>query len=111
MKQFLVLLFTLVALSHMASGTYFTGDNVNSFIDRLEEEGFIVQQGMFGGFDLLDLFANYIVPDCSGNNADNPYCVYFCHPHRLRDLTTACHLLSGFRKTKHYYSWDGLRQR
>lgn len=77
MKQFLVLLFALVALSLMASGTFFTDENVNSFIDRLEEEGFIVQQGMFAGFDLLDLFANYMVPDCSGNNADNPYLVYY----------------------------------
>ncbi len=77
MKQVVLVFFVMVALSLTASGTYFTEENVYSFIEKLEEHGFIVQQGMFGGFDLLDLFANYMVPDCSGNNADNPYLVYY----------------------------------
>lgn len=80
MKHLLVLLFVVLSTIVYCSDPYFTEENVNLFIEQLESEGFIVQQGTFYSFDMPDLFSNYITPSCYGNNADTPYCVYYMPP-------------------------------
>ncbi|MFO7883160.1 MAG: hypothetical protein R6U52_11570, partial [Kosmotogaceae bacterium] len=77
MKKILIGLTIVLCSMLFAGDPYFTEETVNSFIEELEEQGFIVQQGMLYSFDMPDLFANYITPSCYGNNADTPYCVYF----------------------------------
>ena len=80
MKCLAMLLLLFLAVSLLAQDPYFTEENVNSFISRLEENGFVVQQGMAYSWDLLDLFSKYLIPSCYGNNASNPYLAYFLPP-------------------------------
>lgn len=80
MKHLTVFLLLLLAVSSFSLDPYFTEENVNSFISELEENGFVVQQGMVYALDLLNLFSNYLIPSCYGNNAANPYCAYFLPP-------------------------------
>ncbi|TYB98258.1 MAG: hypothetical protein FXF54_02150 [Kosmotoga sp.] len=80
MKQLLIGLVVVLCIMLFATDPYLTEENVNEFITELEDQGFIVQQGMLYSFDMPDLFSNYITPSCYGNNADTPYCVYFLPP-------------------------------
>jgi len=80
MKRFGTLLLLVLAVSLFSLDPYFTEENVNSFISELEEDGFIVQQGMVYTWDLLDLFSKHLIPSCYGNNASNPYLAYFLPP-------------------------------
>ncbi|WP_103135219.1 hypothetical protein [Mesotoga sp. B105.6.4] len=80
MKHLLTLLFVVLSVIVYCNDPYFTEENVNTFIERLGSEGFIVQQGTFNSFDMPDLFSNYITPSCYGNNSNTPYCVYYMPP-------------------------------
>jgi hypothetical protein len=80
MKHVLIALMIISCIILFAGDPYFTEENVGNFIAELEDRGFIVQQGMLYSFDIPDLFSNYITPNCFGNNADTPYCVYFLPP-------------------------------
>jgi len=46
---------------------------LSQFVRELEREGFIVQPGNVTKAFPLDYYASGYVPDCNGNNADNPY--------------------------------------
>lgn len=89
MKGIVLVLLVLLSISAFSLDPYFTEENVNSFIEELQEDGFIVQQGMVYALDLLDLFSNYLIPSCYGNNASNPYCTYFLPPAPAQTVETS----------------------
>lgn len=80
MKCLAMLLLLFLAVSLFSLNPYFTEENVNRFIAELEENGFVVQQGVVYTWDLLDLFSKHLIPSCYGNNASNPYLAYFLPP-------------------------------
>jgi len=47
--------------------------NVDTFIENLENGGFIVQEGEFNRTDLIKLFEEGRIPNCNGNNYGTPY--------------------------------------
>lgn len=49
-----------------------TGD-INTFIDNLKNNGFIVQEGHFARTDLIKLCEEGKSPNCNGNNYNTPY--------------------------------------
>ncbi len=47
--------------------------DVDGFRLALEQDGFIVQEGKFISFDLIDLYDAGLTPSCFGNNPSTPY--------------------------------------
>jgi hypothetical protein len=56
-----------------------TGD-VNSFKQSLEKDGFTVQQGAIGFFDVIKLYDMGVLPNALGNNPSTRYLTYFVPP-------------------------------
>jgi len=99
MKRLLVLLFVVLSTIVYCNDPYFTEENVNTFIEHLESEGFILQ-GTFYSFDMPDLFSNYTTTSCYGNNADTPCCVYCLPRLHLKQPRTPSLSLSDLGKMK-----------
>lgn len=51
-------------------------EKIDAFIAALRDDGFIVQEGKFENFDVLDMYDAGIIPSCYGNNPSTPYLVY-----------------------------------
>jgi len=58
------------------SGTSGTTGDINSFMTKLENDGFTVQEGEFYLADAIELYINGITLNCNANNAGNPYFTY-----------------------------------
>jgi len=56
-----------------------TGD-VNAFRQALEKDGFTVQQGSVGFFDVIKLYDLGVLPNALGNNPSTRYLSYFVPP-------------------------------
>ena len=56
-----------------------TGD-VNAFRQALEKDGFTVQQGSVGSFDVIKLYDLGVLPNALGNNPSTRYLSYFVPP-------------------------------
>jgi hypothetical protein len=56
-----------------------TGDE-NAFRQALEQDGFTVQQGDLGYFDLIKLYDMGLLPSAYGNNPSTRYLTYFVPP-------------------------------
>ena len=54
-----------------------SGGDVSAFKTKMEEQGFIVEEGEFKYVDLFALCSAGAIPSCYGNNAANPYIVPF----------------------------------
>jgi hypothetical protein len=67
------ILFSVISLSF---GNHFTEESIERFVDLLEGQGFIVQEGSLYLFNPADIFGNFITPSCFCNNTDSPYAVY-----------------------------------
>ncbi|MDD1752772.1 MAG: hypothetical protein LUQ38_06775 [Methanotrichaceae archaeon] len=56
-----------------------TGD-VKAFQKALEKDGFTVQQGRIGYFDLIKVYNSGVIPSAYGNNPSTKYLLYFVPP-------------------------------
>ena len=54
--------------------------NVVAFKKALEKDGFTVQQGRIGYFDLIKIYNAGVVPSAYGNNPTTKYLLYFVPP-------------------------------
>lgn len=52
-----------------------TTSDVDAFQKALEQDGFTVQQGGLGFFDLLKVYNNGVLPSAYGNNPNTKYLV------------------------------------
>jgi len=111
MKRLLILLFVVLSVIVYCNDPYFTEENVNLFIQQLESEGFIMQQGTFYSFDMPDLFSNYITPSCYGNNAEHLTMFTICHRLPLKLPRIPSLSLSDLGKMKLWSFWDGRHQK
>jgi len=57
------------------TGPAMTSGDVNAFRVALERDGFIVQEGKFGVFDIIEMYDAGFIPMCWGNNPSTPYMV------------------------------------
>ena len=55
-------------------------DDVNAFQQALEKDGFTVQRGALGFFDLIKLYDLGVLPNALGNNPSTRYLTYFVPP-------------------------------
>jgi len=62
-----------------------TGE-VEAFRQALEEDGFTVQQGAIGFFDLIKLYDTGVLPSAYGNNPSTKYLTYFVPPAPGREV-------------------------
>jgi hypothetical protein len=72
-----VLIFGAGAPSHPAGEA--SADRIGTideFLAAVEADNFIVQEGKFEVFPILDMFDAGIIPSCYGNNPSTPYMVY-----------------------------------
>jgi hypothetical protein len=54
--------------------------DVNAFQQTLEKDGFTVQQGSVGFFDVIKLYDRGVLPNALGNNPSTRYLTYFVPP-------------------------------
>jgi hypothetical protein len=80
MKVYIILaiLFAMLIGTGLAQNAT-TGD-VNAFKQALEKDGFTVQQGSIGFFDLIKLYNLGVLPSAYGNNPSTRYLTYFVPP-------------------------------
>ena len=80
MKAYIILavLFSLLIGAGLAENMK-TGD-VKAFKQALENDGFVVQQGELGYFDLIKIYNEGLIPSVYGNNPSTPYLAYFMPP-------------------------------
>ncbi|HPH48247.1 MAG TPA: hypothetical protein PLK98_01885, partial [Methanothrix sp.] len=57
-----------------------TISDVNAFKQALEKDGFTVQQGAVGFFDVIKLYDLRVLPNALGNNPSTKYLTYFVPP-------------------------------
>ncbi len=74
----LAILFAMLIGTSLAQNPT-TGD-VNVFKQALEKDGFTVQQGEIGFFDLIKLYNVGLIPSAYGNNPTTKYLAYFVPP-------------------------------
>jgi hypothetical protein len=55
-------------------------DKVKAFQQALEKDGFTVQQGRIGYFDLIKVYNSGVIPSAYGNNPSTKYLLYFVPP-------------------------------
>jgi len=89
MKVYIILavLFAMLMGTGLADNVK-TGD-VKAFQRALEREGFILQQGDLGYFDLIKLYDMGLLPSAYGNNPSTKYLTYFVPPapgHKVPEL-------------------------
>ena len=80
MKGYIILaiLFAMLIGTGLAQNAK-TGD-VKAFQQALEKDGFTVQKGGLGYFDLIKLYDLGVLPSAYGNNPTTKYLVYFVPP-------------------------------
>ncbi|MDD4651133.1 MAG: hypothetical protein PHQ34_02775 [Methanothrix sp.] len=84
MKHYMLFGFVLVLLIGTGIGTDLalnpTIGDVNAFKQALEKDGFTVQQGTVGFFDVIKLYDLGVLPNALGNNPSTRYLSYFVPP-------------------------------
>jgi hypothetical protein len=80
MKRYILLGFVLVVLIGTGLAQNPTTHDVTAFKQALEEDGFTVQQGAIGFFDLIKLYDLGVLPSAYGNNPSTRYLTYFVPP-------------------------------
>jgi hypothetical protein len=80
MKRYILLGFVLVMLIGTSLTQNPTTCDVNAFKQALEKDGFTVQQGSLGFFDLIKLYNMGVFPSAYGNNPTTRYLSYFVPP-------------------------------
>jgi hypothetical protein len=80
MKTYIMLavLFALLIGTSLAQNT--TTSDVKAFQLALEKDGFTVQQGAIGFFDVIKLYDLGVLPNALGNNPSTRYLSYFVPP-------------------------------
>ncbi len=80
MKKYIILavLFAMLIGTSLAENVNI--GNVNAFKQTLEKDGFTVQQGEIGFFDLIKLYNEGLIPSAYGNNPTTKYLAYFVPP-------------------------------
>ncbi len=97
MKAYIILavLFTTLIGTGLAQNAT-TGD-VNAFKQALEKDGFTVQKGGIGFFDVIKLYDLGVLPNALGNNPSTKYLTFFVPPapgHKLpKELTKIAAIL------------------
>ncbi|HNU39050.1 MAG TPA: hypothetical protein PKI26_02025 [Methanothrix sp.] len=84
MGRYIISVLLLLVSFAVSIGTIFAEDertgDVDAFLLGLEQDGFIVQEGKFGLFDVIDLFNAGYLDSCYGNNPSTPYMLCFLPP-------------------------------
>ncbi len=80
MKLYMLFGFILVMLIGTGLAQSPTISDVNDFKQALEKDGFTVQQGAIGFFDLIKLYDLGVLPNALGNNPSTRYLTYFVPP-------------------------------
>ena len=80
MKRYMLLGFMLAVLIGTGLAQNPTTSDVNAFQQALEKDGFTVQQGAVGFFDLIKLYDLGVLPNALGNNPSTKYLSYFVPP-------------------------------
>jgi hypothetical protein len=79
MKVFIIAVLFAMLIGTCLAQNATTGD-VNAFKQALEKDGFTVQKGGLGYFDLIKLYDLGILPSAYGNNPSTRYLSYFVPP-------------------------------
>jgi len=80
MKHYMLLGFVLAVLIGTGLAQNPTISDVNAFQQALEKDGFTVQRGALGFFDLIKLYDLKVLPNALGNNPSTKYLSYFVPP-------------------------------
>ena len=80
MKRYMLLGFVLAVLIGTGLAQNPTISDVNAFQQALEKDGFTVQRGALGFFDLIKLYDLGVLPNALGNNPSTRYLSYFVPP-------------------------------
>ncbi|MDM7934981.1 MAG: hypothetical protein QUS08_06275 [Methanothrix sp.] len=80
MKFYILFGFMLVMLIGTGLAQNPTTVDVNAFKQALEKDGFTVQQGTIGFFDLIKLYDMGVLTNALGNNPSTKYLTYFVPP-------------------------------
>lgn len=80
MDKILTTLCTILLLLFAANIVTANSGNITDLKTILEKDGFIVQEGKFGAFDVIGLYEAGYLPSCYGNNPSTPYMIYFMPP-------------------------------
>ena len=80
MKRYMLLGFVLAVLIGTGLAQNATTSDVNAFQQALEKDGFTVQQGAIGSFDVIKLYDLGVLPNALGNNPSTRYLSYFVPP-------------------------------
>lgn len=80
MKFFMLFGFILAVLIGPGLAQDPTISDANAFQQALEKDGFTVQQGAIGFFDVIKLYEMGVLPNALGNNPSTRYLTYFVPP-------------------------------
>ena len=80
MKLYMLSGFILVMLIGTGLAQNPTTSDANAFQQALEKDGFTVQQGTVGFFDVIKLYDLGVLPNALGNNPSTKYLTYFVPP-------------------------------
>jgi hypothetical protein len=80
MKVYIILAVLFATLIGTGLAQNPTTSDVNAFQQALEKDGFTVQQGTIGSFDVIKLYDLGVLPNALGNNPSTKYLSYFVPP-------------------------------
>jgi hypothetical protein len=80
MKFCILYVFILAMLIGTSLAQNVATSDVNAFQQALEKDGFTVQRGALGFFDLIKLYDLGVLPNALGNNPSTKYLSYFVPP-------------------------------
>jgi hypothetical protein len=80
MKVYIILAVLLAMLIGTSVAQNATTGDVKAFKQALEKDGFTVQQGSIGFFDLLKVYNLGVLPSAYGNNPSTKYLTFFVPP-------------------------------
>jgi hypothetical protein len=107
MKMYILLVLFAISIGTGLAVNVDIGD-VEAFKQALEQDGFTVQQGELGCFDLIKLYNEGFLPSTYGNNPATRYLAYFIPPapgHKLdKRSSTVARMLGKSGNATTYYS-------
>ncbi len=80
MRRYLLFVLIVTVLAGHGLAQNETSGDVDAFRQALEQDGFIVQEGEIGYFDLIKLYDEGVLPSAYGNNPATKYLAYFVPP-------------------------------
>jgi hypothetical protein len=89
MKRYMLLLVSFFILIGTGLAENVKTGDVKAFQEALEKDGFTVQKGGMGYFDIIKLHDVGLLPSCYGNNPATKYLTYFVPPapgHKVPEL-------------------------